>query len=164
MKQLSDRSRANISTMAELLSALAFIVGACAYTYSVWESRQVQVDATFLISRYNGVSFFVSNTGGVDLAIKSISITSEIIDKTYPVRLAGSELSIPKGTSKIIASALSELNGVVEYAPDPNRPELDDVATTKTRCVAHFAFVTASGMTIRKDVASKCYAASIWRD
>ena len=150
-----------IPVFAEGLSALAILVAAGTYVWRAATSDRIEINASVLASRSNGLSLFITNSGGVDLALKQASIYIDGLDRHELIRLSERELLVPHGTSKIIVSDATDLSSAVAFDPAVD----DSLRTSIGKCKITLRFSAANGTPVPPtQVPLDCIRASVKRE
>ena len=150
-----------IPVIAEGLGALAILAAAGTYVFRAFAPDRIEISASVLASRSNGLSLFITNSGGVDLALKQASIYIAGLDRDELIRLTEGELLVPHGTSKIVVSGVTDLSSAVAYDPAVD----DALRTSVSKCTITLRFASANGKPVPPTkVPLDCIRASVKRE
>ncbi|WP_248914374.1 hypothetical protein [Pseudomonas moorei] len=154
------RKRPQIITYcSEALAALGIVAAGATFVYDSWQARKVSLGGAVIYSTPSHMSLLVSNSGGVDLVIKRVQLTSGAYAKSH-VQINRNGLLVERGKSKILTSEDSQLNSTVQYV-EPDEVDSDFTRSTTTPCQAVIEYVVAGEESKTATIDFICYAATL---
>jgi len=150
-----------VTIYAELLSALSIVAAAGTFLYQSWASTRVSIDAAIVESTPTIMSILVTNSGGVDAAIRRIAVSAEGIQEPNIVKLPPGGVLLEKGKSFLVIPNRSRLSSTVksDYLSDRKGSSTSDFSMTD--CTADIELVDADGKTHKRSIGFKCAAACV---
>lgn len=125
-----------VPSIANILTALGVLGGAYTFYEHTQDSEHVGINLQLLDSRSNGISFFISNTGGSEIAIQSIDLYIKALDKDVPISYDETFAYFSPHTSRILSSKQQYLAYAV--VADPSRDKKGTVVTGPCDLRVHY--------------------------
>lgn len=156
--------RKHVPLWVDLLTCLSIIGAGTLFIFDSYRSRVTEVDVALIKGTQNFMSLLISNTGGVDVAIKEARVLVPEFDIDNKINIDRLGTLIKRGDSKIIKSSNSRLNESVVYDKLSNDLQPFEIKglTTKistTPCIIKLTLVNSKGRLIQKEVTAECVAA-----
>jgi len=160
--QWTLKNRVVITVFSEALAAVGIVAAGASFTYDSWKGREVSLEGAVISSTPSHISLLITNSGGVDAAIRKVSLVSDL-DIKNQVRIKGDGLLVEKGKSQILSSEPSRLNTTVQFEDQAAENNWVSRAAS-TPCQAVIEFVIAGEGSKTATVDFVCYAATIISD
>ena len=148
-----------ITPISEAMTALGVMVGAIMFVWQWHSSKQVELSAVLVNSTPSTISILITNSGGVDVAIKKILVKASGVNDVDILDKVSGEKLIEKGKSTLKEFDKKRLLGVAvqdDYLDKPGESHDQSVGTTD--CSILVEMVDAEGKSHSKEIKFKCIA------
>lgn len=156
--------RKHVPFYVDLLTCISIICAGTLFIYDSYRSRVTEVDVALIKGTQNFMSLLISNTGGVDVAIKEARVLVPEFEIDNKINIDRLGTLIKHGDSKIIKSSNSRLNESVVYDKSSNDRQPFEIEglvkkISTTPCTIKLTLVDSNGESLQKEVAAECVAA-----
>jgi len=149
-----------VTALSELLAALAIVASAATFMLqSLYWSKQVELTAGLVNSTPSMVSILITNSGGVDVAIKRILLRSIGVKDVDILRKEMGGKLLEKGKSNLETFDKKLLRGIAVQDNYLNKPDQPPALVTLTSCSMVIEMIDANGKLYTKTINFKCIAA-----
>lgn len=163
VREWINKNKDFVTLISEGLTALGVIAATAMFFWQWHSSKQADFNAALINSAPAFMSLVISNSGGVDLAIKRIYLkTVGVQGETLFPKTRYEQLLVEKGKSITIQFDKAALRGMAvdsDYVTKPDQP-VADAGTSK--CSIHIELIDAQSnkhsQTINYDCIDACFA------
>ncbi len=149
------------TTISDALTALGVVAGAIMFIWQWHSSNQAKLNVTLVNSTPFTVSVLITNSGGVDAAVKRISVKSGGINANdfLDIKSGGKLLEKGKSTLETFDKSLLGIAVQKDYLDKPGQTQNQSVGTTD--CAILIEMIDADGKIHSKEVKFECIAGCV---
>lgn len=148
-----------VTALSELLTALAFVASAAVFILQSYWSKQVELNAVLVNSTPSVVSVLITNSGGVDVAIKRILVRSTGVRDVDILDMGTGGKLLEKGKSTLEPFDKKLMLGMAvqkDYLVTPDQQ--NDLSVGTTDCSIRIEMIDADGKNHSREIKYKCVA------
>lgn len=149
-----------ITPISEAMTALGVMAGAIMFIWQWHSSKQVELNAVLVNSTPSTISILITNSGGIDVAIKKILVKASGVPNIDILDKVNGEKLVEKGKSTLKEVDKKLLRGIAvqgDYLDKPDQPH--DLSVGKTDCSILIEMIDADGKPYKKEIKFECIAA-----